>query len=618
MPRLKLYYGIKVLALCVLSYLCLQILAGNTLVGVNISHSHSDNFKVYWTTANDPGWTESKSASVYVNNRKQHHILRLPVGLYDIKQLRIDPGERKGVRAKISEINLYNSAVGKVSLGEQGGFKKFEVRQHVTDLKRGSKLSFVSDGNNPGFIVDFSTTMLPPSPLLMVVQAGLLALIMLSLCSRFGWLTKKLRWVPAGLLLVGCSIVVMSMISRQNSHPDEYVHLAAASYYSTNFIAPRVCSKESLHTYSAYGVSRLNNREIAYYAGGRYLQLVDFIPAADYLKLRFFNIVMFFVLALLAFSHVRARYLFLPLLLTPQAWYLFSYYNSDALSLFAVSLAAYLVFVPQSILRRLLRGERPPGYVLWVAGLALIVAMQFWLKLNYVFYPILLGMLGASWWLLNRRIPDMTFTRPLWVALALGSALFLSWEVSRHAINDFVLSEQVLDCREQMADFQYKPSTPLDQTHYNFRLRDKGLSLYHIVLERNWAERIFYTGLGAYGYTEYLNQTVHYKLVSVFVLLLLAYVVIAVALRGGTTGRLSVLSTLAALFGITAAAAYINWTGDYQPQGRYLMGYLPIFGTLIALYWRNLSVFWLSVLTMVPFVLGLYSFYAIALVEIPK
>ena len=105
---------------------------------------------------------------------------------------------------------------------------------------------------------------------------------------------------------------------------------------------------------------------------------------------------------------------------------------------------------------------------------------------------------------------------------------------------------------------------------------------------------------------------------SVFVLLLLAYVVIAVALRGGTTGRLSVLSTLAALFGITAAAAYINWTGDYQPQGRYLMGYLPIFGTLIALYWRNLSVFWLSVLTMVPFVLGLYSFYAIALVEIPK
>ncbi len=105
---------------------------------------------------------------------------------------------------------------------------------------------------------------------------------------------------------------------------------------------------------------------------------------------------------------------------------------------------------------------------------------------------------------------------------------------------------------------------------------------------------------------------------SIFVLLLLAYVVVAVALRGGTTGRLSVLSTLATLFGVTAAAAYINWTGDYQPQGRYLMVYLPILGTLIALYWRNLGVFWLSVLSMVPFALGLYSFYAVALVEISK
>jgi hypothetical protein len=618
MPRLKIYYGLKVLALFALSYLCLQLLANNTLVGINISHSHSDDFKVYWTTANDASWTESKSASVYVNSRKQHHILRLPVGLSDIQTLRIDPGEKKGVKTEISEISLYNLSAGKVSFNKQGGFKKFEARQHISDLKRGSTLSFVADGNDPGFIVDFSATISPPSPLLMLVQAGLLALVLLSLFSCFGWLVKDLRWVPAGLLLVGCSIIVMSMISRQNSHPDEHVHLAAASYYSTNLIAPRVCSKESLHTYSAYGVSRLNNREIAYYAGGRYLQLVDFMPAADYLKLRFFNIAMFFVLVLLAFCHVRARYLFLPLLLTPQAWYLFSYYNSDALSLFTVCFTAYLIFVPQSVLRRLLRGERPPGFVLWVAGLALIVAMQFWLKLNYVFYPILLGMLGASWWLLNRRIPDMTFTRPLWLALALGSALFLSWEVSRHAINDFAMGEQILDCREQMADFQYKPSTPLDQTHYNFRLRDKGLSLYHILLERNWAERIFYTGLGAYGYTEYLNQTVHYELASAFILLLLAYVVVAVALRGGAIGRLSVLSMLAALFGITAAAAYFNWTGDYQPQGRYLMVYLPILGTLIALYWRNLSVFWLSILSMMPFVLGLYSFYAIALLEIPK
>ena len=136
--------------------------------------------------------------------------------------------------------------------------------------------------------------------------------------------------------------------------------------------------------------------------------------------------------------------------------------------------------------------------------------------------------------------------------------------------------------------------------------------------ERNWAVRIFYTGLGAYGYTEYLNQTGHYEIVSTFILLLLAYVMVTVARRGGLMGRLSVLSTVAAIFGITAAAAYFNWTGDYQPQGRYLMVYFPMLGTLIAMYWQKLNVFWLSALAMLPFFMGLYSFISVALVEIPR
>ena len=618
LQRLNRRYWLIFLALFVLSYVCLKLLANNTLVQIDIRHSHSDTFKVYWTTAENAGWSESKSASVYVNSRKQHHILRLPIGLFDIEMLRIDPGERKGVKTEISEISLYNLSTGKVSFDNRQAFSRFEPIKHVTEQKSGNKLSFVSSGNDPGFIVDYSRVSPPPSPLIMFALAGLLTLFLLAVFSRFSWLAQDLRWVPAGMLMVACAIVVLAMISRQNSHPDEHVHLTSAHYYAANLAPPQVCSKDSQYTYSAYGVSRLDNREIAYYIGGRYLQLVDFIPAAEYQKLRFLNIAMFLVLVLLAFNHIRARYLFLPLLLTPQAWYLFSYYNSDAMSLFVVCLTAYQIFVPESMLRRMLRGERPPGFVLWVLGLAVLVAMQFWLKLNYMFYPIFLGMLGASWWLSNRRIPNMLFTRPLWIALALGVALFLSWEVSRHAINDFALGERVLDCREQLAQAKYKPSTPLEQTYFNFRLRDKGLSLHDMLVERNWAERIFYTGLGAYGYTEYLNQNGHYEIVSMFILLLLVYVMVTVVHRGGMMGMLSVLSTLAAIFGITAAAAYFNWTGDFQPQGRYLMVYLPMLGTLIAMYWQKLNVFWLTALAMLPLFMGLYSFFAVALVEIPK
>ncbi len=604
--------------LFVLCYLCLQWMANSTLVQIDISHSHKDLFKVYWTTAEDGSWTESKSATVYVNTRKQNHILRLPIALSDIEILRIDPGERKGVKTDITEISLYNLKTGKVSFKDQQAFSEFEPIKHVAQRQPGATLSFVSSGNDPGFIVDFSRSEPYPSPLLMLGLAGLLVLFVRSLIVRFSWLVQDLRWVPAGMLLVACILVALAMISKKGAHPDEGIHLKGAHYYADHFVPPKICSEESRFTYSMYGVSRVDNREIAYYVGGRYLQLVDFVPAAEHTKLRFLNIMMFLVLVLLAFSHVRGRYLFLPLLLTPQAWYLFSYYNSDALSLFVVCLTAYQVFVPESMLRQLLRGQRPPGYIFWVLGLIVIVAMQFWLKLNYVFYPIMLGMLGVSWWLSERRFPSLQFTRPLWLALAMGTALFLTWEVSRHAINDFAMIERALECREQVAHVEYKPSTPIQKTPYNFQLREKGLSLSDMLFKKNWAERIFYTGLGAYGSTEYLNQTGHYEVASAFILALLAYVIFMVVAKGGLMGRLSVLSTLAAMAGITFAAAYSNWTGDYQPQGRYLMVYFPMLGTLIAMYWQKLNVLYLSLLAMVPFFMGLYSFLTIALLEIPR
>jgi len=611
-------YWLTFLALFACSFAGLLVMADQTLVRVEIKHSRSDTFKIYWTTENDASWTESKSAKVYMNSRKRYHLLRMPIALNDVVQLRIDPGDHKGVQTQVRALTFYNLYSGKLEFRGKQAFKKFEPIKHVSDLRAGSTLSFTSTGNDPGFLVDFPRNQVAWMPGLMLVQAAILALFLSGLISNFAWLSEELRWVPAAMLLVAVVITAIAIVSKFDTHPDEYVHFRAASYYTSHLVPPEVCDPEARYTYSVYGVSRLDNREIAYYVQGRYLNLVDFVPVQDYLKLRFFNIALFLILTLLAFKHVRARYLFLPLLLTPQAWYLFSYYNSDALSLFAVSLLAYQIFVPQSMLRQLLIGVRPPGYVLWLLGLSLLVAMQYWVKLNYMFYPILLGMLAVSWWLTKHRLPDLRHTAPVWIALALGTAIFLTWEGNRQAINDFELADRVMDCREKISVTRYKPSTPLEDTHYNYRLKAKGVPLSDIFIKRDWAERIFYTGLGAYGYTEYLNQNSHYRIVSVFIMLLLIYLALNIGRYGGAIGRLSLLSTLAALFGITAAAVYINWTMDFQPQGRYLMVYLPIVGTLIAMFWQILNVRWLSALAAVPFLMGLYSMLAVALVELPR
>jgi len=606
------------LAVFALSFLVLHKLAAYSFMRIEVTNNHSSYITVYWTTAEDPDWSESKTATLYAGQYKKNHILPMPIALSRIKQLRIDPGFLEGLRIQIHERGFYSLYSAPLIFDSPDAFSQLVENADVGSLKRDSGLAFESTGTDPHFIMDFPAPAFQPEPWLILAQSVLLALLALSVLSRLPWLFENLRWVPAGLLIAAASALAIATISRPNTHPDEFVHLYDAQYYASHFAPPEVCAEDARHTYSNYGVSRLDKREIAYYAGGRYLQLIEFIPGPDYLKLRYLNVSMLFILAFLALRHKRARFLFLPLLLTPQAWYLFAYYNSDALSLFAVALLAYQVFVPQSMLRRLLNGERPPGMVFWVLGLGLIVAMQFWLKLNFMFYPILLAMLGASWWLLNRRLPDMRHSLPIVLALVLGTSLYLGWEIKRHAVNDFATAQKIADCQEVTAAKGFKPSTPLDKLDFTLRLRDRGVTLREMLVNMDWAQRTFYTALGAYGYTQYLSPDRHYVLASGLIMLFFLYLIVLVSIKGGGMGRLSVLSVLAAMIGLVLAVIINNWLQSFQTQGRYLLVFLPMTGTLCAMYAHKLNTSILSLLAMGPFVLGLYSFYAVALVELPK
>jgi len=611
-------YWLIFLALFGLSFLALQKLSGYSFMRINVSNSYSTHLTVYWTTDTDPSWSESKSTALYVDARKENFILPMPVSLSAIKQFRIDPSYIKNVITDIREISFHSLNSRAIVFSKPADFSRFKANTDVGNLSRKQGLRAMSAGPDAEYVMDFPKTVSQPYPGLVLAQAGLLVLLLMALISRASWLFDDLRWVPAGLLMVAVAALVMATLTRENTHPDEFTHIVDAKYYKNNYMPPEVCSKNIRNTYTAYGVSRLDKREIAYYVGGRYLELVDFIPGSDYIKLRYLNVAMLFVLALLAFQQVRARFLFLPLLLTPQAWYLFSYYNSDALSLFAVVLTSYQVFVPQSMLRRLLNGERPPGTLMWILAIALLVAMQYWLKLNYMFYPIFLLMLAASWYLLNRRPPDMRYSLPLLLAFVMGTSLFASWEVTRHVMNDFSLSEKVSACAEVTAEKRFKPSTPLAQTDPSFRLRAKGVGLQEMLVDNQWARRTFFTGLGAYGYTEYLNADRHYVLASRLIVLFFLYVVMLSFIRGNAMGRMTVLSVLASMFAVTAAAIINNWDQSFQTQGRYLMVYLPLLGTLIATQAHKLNSSWLSLLALGPFALGLYSFFAVALIEIPN
>ncbi len=604
--------------LLVLSFFALQQLANYSLLRINLSSSQSAYLKIYWTTHTDPSWSESKSSLISVLGRKKHHIIPLRVPTAQIKQIRIDPSMRRGIKTVVRELNFHHLSSPTVSFKGAKELSKFTPNDQIKDLALTTQLSFKSLGRDPWLIADFPSLPTHPEPMLRLVQSFFFAVIIFGLLKAMPWLFRDLRWVAGGMVVALIGVALMALLSAENAHPDEGTHVVNAQYYTDHYIPPVACSEASRNTYSTYGVSRLDNREIAYYVGGRYLQMVDFVPASAYSKLRYLNVALFLLLTFIALLKIKARILFLPLMLTPQVWYLFSYYNSDALSLFTVMIAAYQVFVSDSFVRQTLRGERPSNSVVWIGLIALLIAMQFWLKLNYVFYPIFLLMLGGAWCLLNRRLPVLQHAKPLFIAAVLGLSLFATWEISRHAVNDFTLQEKALDCREVTAGKLYKPSTPLADTHPNYNLRGKGISMIEMITERNWSERIFYTGIGAYGYLEFLNSYPHYAALSILIVLLFLYATLTIAIKGGAMAGLSVLAMLASMAGITFAAVLNNWDQDYQPQGRYLLVYFPLFGSLLAMYARKLNLTLVSFLAWLSFLLAAYSFFGIGLVEIPK
>ena len=606
------------LLFCLLVFLFFKF-SHYTLVKINIANSHSGNLKIYWTTISNPTFTEDRSTSIYVNNRKNNHLLIVPSTFTHLTALRIDPANRQGIKTEIQSISVFSLSGRAVTYKDRKTLSTLKANSHIGELRvLKNSLRFVSNGDDPNLLMELPVATSFPATAINLMLLAFVSIVLVYLSKLRLQASFELNFVPWCMLIVCGLILTMATLSIENGHPDEVTHIKNANYYHSHSTPAISCSPETLYTYTTYGVSRLDNREIAYYLSGQYLQLVSAIPLADYIKLRFFNVLLFICLTFMAFKNKTFRFIALPLLLTPQAWYIFSYFNSDALSLFITFVTSYQIFAKESILRQSLASKSGKANLLHLLLLGVLIAMQFWVKLNFYFFAVFLVLLLLSWLVVNKSIPSIKSFLPVACALICGILLFSSWELWRHSVNDFQLAEKSLQCRELTAGPLYKPSTELEKTHPTFRLRDKGVSFSEMLEQHNWVQRIFYTGLGAYGYTEYMNSINFYHFLSLFIIMFLLYLLVKISLHGNNFERLGIASAAIAMTGLISAAAFNSWTQDLQPQGRYLLVYLPMIGCLMAINQKKLSPGILLILTLVPFILALISFTFVGLVEIAK
>ncbi len=575
--------------------------------------------KVYWPNQHG-NYSEENSAQLLIKPGLRQYQLRL-ANFSGLDRLRLDPSDNQPASITLRRITLRQSGFPLDQLRSPKDFAarlkaKAEI-DALTMLPEGG-VSMTVRGHDPQ--LELALPKLKRQISLIEELEHVLALLILAASCFFlaRLLFARLDFVPVLGTFALALIVVMAVLSAYNTHPDERVHIAASRYYQEHSLPPRVGDPAILDTYSPYGVSRLHSGEIYYLLAGKGLHFLNPFKLEPYLALRLLNVLLFCALVLYAFIVPDFRYFFLPLLISPQIWYIFSYTDSEGLSVAVSLLAAWQLAAERSSLNRLLRDEPEQRSWLQPLWLGLLFGLLLLQKQNFYFLYVFffLYFLWRIW-----QAPPVWSRRTLarfTAIILLGGSLFTATKITDAWVNDFRKGELLLAAREQLAEPMYKPSTPLAQKHPYLQMRDRGETLKQLFQRERWGEKSFRTAFGVYGYTQYSAPFAYYDQVRSVGLLLLLTLAISVVFRGGLPGlTLFGLATGWTAF-FLAGLIYHAWTADFQAQGRYLLPMVPMFAMLCYHYARIIIKPLFYSLFFLLFLLSVYNFVFVGLHDIGK
>ena len=417
--------------------------------------------------------------------------------------------------------------------------------------------------------------------------------------------------VPISLFMIIMLGSIQALTSRWNAHPDEHVHFSATQYYKNHLLPPAPCQADIKHTYSAYGYSRLDKEEISYFFAGKFLQITDVLPGTDLVKARIFNLVLLLLIALLATRHIYASILALPWLISPQIWYLYSYVNSEAFVLFICYLVLYQVVLPNSLLKNYLK--KASALLSWkmlvLSGLFACVCL---VKINFYFFILYLCGIALLFMLANQ-----SFIKSIWPKIiaitTVTSVLVIGLKLIHWSASDFHHEEAKKECHFETAYGQYREDKPLQETHSNMYLKDKGYDL-SFIFEQGWTQKMWQTSMGYYGYLEYKAPDNYYNLMLLGLLLLIGMITLSYLKQSSWLVYLEFLGAIAVFVSMLIMIMWMSWTFDLQAQGRYTFSMIPILGYL--LYRQKDVIKWKYTLPIIAvmYVTGLYQFIYYALV----
>lgn len=576
-------------------------------------------FKIYWP--NKAGnFSEHHMTDFLIEPGKTTYSVRIN-NTAGTDYLRLDPGE-KTAWITIKELRIRQWGYPDYLVRSPGDFKNLEVISGVesfTPHDQGVTVQVKS--HDPQLKLHLPARERLFSPFTEPTEAvRLLCIVLLATAGYFLFRSffKNSSFLPVlGATALGL-ILVMALISDFNTHPDEYVHVTAGKYFTDHTLPPKVGDPAITDTYSVYGVSRLHSDEIIYLLAGKYLRILQPLYLKPFFLLRLFNVLLFGALILFALNKQDFRFFLLPLLISPQIWYIFSYFNSDAFATFISLLAAYQLAGKKSALTSLAFSEQPKHTWLKIAVLGMLLGFLLLLKQNFYFLHLFL-FLYFLWkvWVLR---PDWNRKKIFRLAavLLIGCSVFAGVRLTDAWVNDFNKNDLMFKARQQFADELFNPDTPIEKRHAYLEMHKRGTTLKHFLAADRWGEKSFRTSFGVYGYTQYSGSFAYYDYVRFIGIGLLLTLIFSIAYRGQSAGiALLAISAGSALL-LIIAACWHAWTVDFQAQGRYFLPVIPMAAVLFYHCRRIIfrPVFYLFFCTL--FTLSVYNFILVGLRDIGK
>lgn len=574
-------------------------------------------FKLYWAAEGEP-FREENSAKVKVSPANSHYRFYLE-DLSDLTRLRVDTHDYHG-RAILKTLTVRQRGFEDLVIDNETGYDELVPLAQIADTGIDQDgLLVVANGTDPNFLYILKKQRVPVS----WIEETLRILIFFGIASviyaTVSFLSDDYLFVPVCLALVVILVLTMALISKDNSHPDEYVHVAAVEYYKNAWLPPKIESGEIGNTYSIYGVSRLNSDEIYYLVAGKFAWLAEPLFLSKTKGGRMFSVLLLVSILLTTILNVKARLAALPLLVSPQIWYVFSYCNSDSFALAATFYAGWQVACQNSVFNRYLRGELQRGKVFYMFLCGIVIGLLFLLKHNYLPFTLLFFTVVILRYFVSRDVYDRkgVFLR-FAVLLCIGLSLFAGKRIADYSVNGYERGELIQMAKEDHSIRQYSGGASLDDQPFTLHMKERGVSAEEMLHTYHWHDLTFYSTFGVYGYLDLYSSPFYYRAVKVSVAILLGLLLVAIAVNGSMESRLITGSALLLSIALVGASFHHSWVADFQPQGRYLFPVFAMLGIVFTTAHGTLSTIRTGFFTLWLFILSIYSFITVGLLYIPR